>query len=95
MVNLDILKRNLRIESFDVTEDDIINLYLQTAIEYVSAITGIANEEDSPRSFDMAVILLASHFYTNREVMTESGRVTVPYGFGMLMQNLKSVEALI
>ncbi|WP_444668478.1 head-tail connector protein [Cereibacter changlensis] len=88
MVDLDILKFHLRVD--DDYEDDYLSLIMNAAIRHVSAMTGIQNDETATEDYDLAVMLLSSHWFTNREIINERGSNPVPYGYAMLIQNLRT-----
>lgn len=94
-VTLESTKRHLRIDDFDNTENDHLNLLIAAATKHVGDLTGINNDENAPATYDLAVQLLIANWYANREIVKEGSVAQVPYGFAALLQNLRPVEGLI
>lgn len=88
MVDLEKFKFHARID--DDFEDSYIQLILDAAINYVSKITGVPNDANAPPEYDLAIMILSLHWYTNREVLSDRGTNQVPYGLGMLIANLRT-----
>lgn len=93
MITLETAKSHLRLDSDDES------LYLQSLIEaaalYVTSITGIANDDDAPPTYDICVLLLVGHWFNVREAASEVDYRKVPYAFGMLLQSLRPGGSLI
>ena len=73
------VKKSLNIEEDFHTDDEIINGYCIAALEYVQDYTGISeinfgNEVDGVKNYSLglAVLLLAGHFYEQRQVYIDS-----------------------
>ncbi|MRN26093.1 phage gp6-like head-tail connector protein [Romboutsia ilealis] len=73
------VKKHLNIEEDFHTDDEIINGYCIAALEYVQDYTGISeidfgNEVDGVKNYSLglAVLLLAGHFYEQRQVYIDS-----------------------
>ncbi len=73
------VKKSLNIEESFHDDDEIINGYCIAALEYVQDYTGIkdinfGNEVDGVKNYSLglAVLLLAGHFYEQRQVYIDS-----------------------
>lgn len=74
MMALDDVKLHLRVDGMD--EDDLISLYLDTAIyaaaDYLNVDYGdLATDPDTPAPIKAAVLLMVGDLYTNRERQSE------------------------
>lgn len=93
-VTLENVKQHLRIEDFDNSENDYLLGIIAAATTYISGVTEIENDESTNPQYEIAAYLLISHWYSNRQILSDGGKGTIPYGFSMLMQNLRPAESL-
>lgn len=85
------IKNHLRLD----TDEDSAYIYQlhQTAVEYVENITGIT--EDHPKRFKHCVMILLTHWYESRELVTEGTPKNIPYSFQSLLHSLRDGSDLI
>ncbi|WP_112312256.1 head-tail connector protein [Pseudogemmobacter bohemicus] len=93
MIEISDVKRHMRVEFND--EDDAITALIGAATEYVSGVTGVLNDADSPKSYDLACMLLIAHWFANREAVVAGQMIKVPYGFEMLFQSIRPGRDMI
>lgn len=93
MVDLELAKQHMRIEYND--EDAYIGLLIEVSTNYVTSITGIENDEDSPKTYDLVCLLLVSHWFANRESVAIGQFNKLPHAFDMLLQSLRKGHDLI
>lgn len=84
------LKRQLNIESTFTDDDAILQHFLDVAEQSVynyCGTTGLTMYDDitMPISISQAVILLASHFYLNRNMVSFGQGTEIPYSFRFLL----------
>lgn len=91
MITTQRLKYHLKIDESDSQEDVYLQLLLDAAAQYIEDLTGIANDVDAPPQFEVALLLLVSHWYVNREAVSEVNTVKVPYGFQSILHSLRTV----
>jgi len=91
MITQDLVNEHLRLDG-DADEDYVAYL-IEAATEYVSALTQITNDEDAPRRYDHACLLIIGHWYQNREAVTEQNLQQIPFGARMLINQLRPVGA--
>ena len=89
-VNINQLKRQLNIEEDFVDDDAILQHFLDVAEQSVNVYCGVTGlteytELSIPISINQAVILLAAHFYLNRNMVSYSQGTEIPYGFRFLL----------
>lgn len=67
MLNLDTVKKHLNVSGDQ--DDDIIQIYADAATEWCLSYTGAAYDDPStaPANMKLAALMLAAHFYQNRE----------------------------
>ena len=70
IVDLDEMKKYLRLEPEDTMEDDLIWSLIDTAEEYVRDATGFKFTILVPEKAKLIVKLLVSHWYENRAIET-------------------------
>lgn len=100
---LDELKEYLRIDGNE--EDGSLNLLLSSSLSYLetagvskpSTLEDPFEDIDPNAKYKLAVLMLATHWYENRLVVTSSAiklaQLPIPYGFESLVLQLKA-EAL-
>jgi len=89
-VNVNMLKRQLNIEQDYHDDDAILQHFLDVAEQSVTTycgVTGLTEYTDTtmPISIHQAVILLASHFYLNRNMVSFGQGTEIPYSFRFLL----------
>lgn len=94
-ITLESVKLHLRLDDFDNTENDHLNLLIAAATKHVGDLTGIKNDENAPPTYVLAVQLLIANWHENRQIIKDGSVAQVPYGFSALLQNLRPVEGLI
>lgn len=93
-VNINQLKRQLNIELDYVDDDAILQHMLNVATLSVqtylgsNALTGYT-DNTIPVSIEQAVIMLAAHFYLNRNMVSFAQGTEVPYSFRFLLDPYK------
>jgi len=82
-LDLDRLKQYLRIDGTE--EDDFLGFLMETAKEFLK---GAGVEESESNRYELAVMILVSHWYENREAI---GKVTsqIEYSLQSLILQLK------
>lgn len=86
-VTLAEVKAHLRI--IDNAEDAYITGLATAAEDHVSSI-GVALAAPVPAAVKHAILLLAGHFYNNREATAERGTIVLPLGVSMLIEPYRS-----
>lgn len=89
-VNINQLKRQLNIEESYVDDDPLLQHFLNVAEESViqyCGLTGLTMYTDTtlPISIHQATILLAAHFYLNRNLVSFAQGTEIPYSFRFLL----------
>ena len=92
MLNLALLKKHVRADDF-TDDDEYLEHLLETALQYVCQSTNRTSEDllamgeagDYPAPLKQAVLMIAGHWYNQREVASVVNMQEVPY----------SVQALI
>ena len=94
IVTLDELKDHLRVQTND--EDDLLVTYLTQAQEAASNYCRVDWEdtETVPETVRLAVMLMASHFYENRDSADKSAYTTMMMAFRMLLYPNRNPEAM-
>jgi len=95
-MNIAELKRQLNIES-DFTDDDILlqhylNVAEESTLNYLNLYTGSTSGvtgSTRPVSIDQAVLLLASHFYVTRQLVSYGQAYKIPYTMEYLLNAYK------
>lgn len=95
LLTIDILKKQLRLESSYTSEDDMLTLYLTAAESNIARMLGqkiyLTTAEIDPLlpyaisleaepDVKLAILLLASHYYRNREAVTDVELTEIPLG---------------
>ena len=83
------IKSSLRI---DITDDDeLLKSFIIAAQQDISGSVGedISAFYDDNERFNVAVILLVSHWYQHREAVSDSTKSEVPLGLHYLISSLK------
>ena len=100
-LSINTLKNQLNIESGYTTEDALLTDYLNVAINAVynycdgglSGYTTVSGTTkyttDLPNEVIYAIILIAHHFYTVRNIVSFSSVNEVPYAFKFLLSKYK------
>lgn len=94
MITLSDAKDHLRVDGN--LEDAYIERLLDVSSAYVSGIIGSNTDyttSDDP-VYDHCVLLLTSHWFENREAVTDGSPKTVPLSFKMLMQSIRPGDTL-
>ena len=95
-ISITSLKRQLNIESTYTDDDAILQHYLDVAEERVkmylgvNALTGYT-DTTIPITIQQAVIMLAGHFYLNRNMVAFSTATEIPYSFKWLLDPYKDI----
>ena len=94
IVTLDELKDHLRILTDD--EDELLEGFLLQAQEAASNYCRVdwQNAETVPETVHLAVLLMASHFYENRDSADKSAYTTMMMAFRMLLYPNRNPEAM-
>lgn len=89
-MNLSQLKNSLRIEhDFD---DSFLLMLIDSAEFYISNAVDAKQETiESDSRFNLAVTLLVSSWYFNREAFTDSAKNEIPFGVTSLIHQLRGV----
>ena len=92
LTSLTLLKQQVRADTFG-DDDDLLQHYLDAAEEYAVTYTrrspdDLAVGEDGrlPATVTQAVLLLASHWYNQREASVQGGMSDVPFGVAALLK---------
>ena len=91
------LRYQCRIDSDDDTEDVMLTLYLNASLKHAEKITNChlydnAVPDDDPDGLvieddiKLALMLLVSHWYENREEATDAAKASIPFGFTSLIE---------
>ena len=88
------IKRHLNIEESYIDDDG----YLQDLIEvtaiaiqnYLNDTLSGATETTIPMTIKQAALLLAAHFYTNRQIIAFANGVEIPYTYKFLLDPYKN-----
>lgn len=89
------LRLNLNLLSGDTSEDVTLQRYLDVA-EYAvidfcdGGLSGYTGSTEYPVPVTQAIILLASHYYFNRNMVAFSSPSNVPYTFQFLLSPYKN-----
>lgn len=89
IVELDEMKMYMRIELLDNEENDLIESLIMTAEEYVKNATGFKFENNVPHIAKLIVKMLVTHWYDNRETLTEVFMHNIDYSVRVLLTQLK------
>lgn len=91
-LNIDNLKLQLNIEIDDTKDDTLLQNYLDTAIIAVTNYldNGIDYVIPSGSTINAAIILLAAHYYSNRNMVTMASAGDMPYTFQFLLNYYKN-----
>ncbi|ERN54102.1 head-tail connector protein [Alkalihalophilus marmarensis] len=73
MITINEAKLYLRLDEDDDTEDNLIDLLISTAEEYIKSATGFKFENSVPERAKMIALFLVSHWYENRSI-TQTGK---------------------
>jgi uncharacterized phage protein (predicted DNA packaging) len=82
VVSLEEQKRHMNVDFDD--DDALISSKIDAAESYTTAIVGenIAEMTPAPGALRQAIMMLASHFYENREATSFDGRASeTPFGY--------------
>jgi hypothetical protein len=94
MININQLKRQLNIELSYLDDDAILQHLIDVTEIAVSnylgtdALSGYTN--DIPKPVVQATLLLAGHFYMNRNMVSFANGVEIPYSFRFLLDPYKN-----
>ncbi len=93
--NLTNLKLHLNIDSGDTLDDTLLNNYLGIATigvnNYLNFTTGDTITSDIQSSINSAIILLSSHYYSNRNMVSMGNNASdMPYTFKFLLDFYKN-----
>lgn len=95
--NLENLKLHLNIYSGDTTDDVVINNYLDVATIAVNNYLDVAADISSGYTsndltiINSAIILLAAHYYNNRNMVSMGNTSDMPYTFKFLLNNYRNL----
>ena len=94
IVSVDELKTHLRVLTDD--EDDELEALILQAQQAASDFCRVdwENEETVPETVRLAVILMASHFYENRDCANKEAYETMRKAFRMLLYPNQKPEAM-
>lgn len=89
------LKRQLNIELQYLDEDAVLQRFLDIAnvavLTYCNdGLSGYTGTTEQPLPVQQAVILLASHFYINRNMVSFQQGTEIPYSFRWLLDPYKN-----
>jgi len=87
------LKLHLNIESGYTSDDTLLQSYLDIAIEAVETYIDydLSGYTSIPLPLQQSIILLASHFYLNRNMVTFGQGYELPYSFKFLLDPYKNI----
>lgn len=92
MMTLQLLKQHVRADDF-ADDDDYLTHLLAAATEHVTQATNRTSEElkalgggDYPMSLQQAILLLAGHWYNQREAVGTAQMAEVPYTLQALIK---------
>lgn len=103
LLDIAILKQQLKIEADDTSEDELLTLYLSSAEAAVARMLGqkiykttadidplvtYALSLDEHPDVTLAILLLASHYHAHREAVSETSLTEIPMGVQALLGNL-------
>lgn len=91
------LRYQCRIDSDDDTEDVMLTLYLKASLKHAEKITNRRLYDDAIPDNDpdglvieddikLALMLLVSHWYENREPVSSDGVNTIPFGVKAILE---------
>lgn len=92
MVNLERAKQTLRVEHSE--EDSYVEFLIEVAAEYVSGLCDYVNDANAPKAYDICVLLLVSHLFENRSIVTDVSKFTVPYGFRSFLAQINNYKGV-
>ena len=91
-LSLALFKKHVRADDFS-GDDDLLNTYLEAAWEWVVKATNRSGEEletmgagTYPMALKQAAMMLAAHWYDNREAVRVGEAKPVPYGIEALVK---------
>ncbi len=97
MVDLDLLKQHLNVD-YD-TDDGLLETYLMNASKHIESQLGYALDDTDewpggpPADLDQAVLMLAAHWYENREatmVGTAAAAMELPFAVSAIVANYRT-----
>jgi uncharacterized phage protein (predicted DNA packaging) len=97
MITLDLLKQHLNITESD--DDVLLSAYLGSAVSHVESLLGYALDDAEewpdgpPADLDQAVLMLAAHWYAQREtalVSTAAAALEVPFSVSSIVANYRT-----
>lgn len=91
------LRHQCRIDSDDVSEDQMLTLYLNASLRHAEVIINrCLYDEDIPESdpsglligddIKLALMLLVAHWYENREPVSRDSVNTIPFGVDAILK---------
>jgi hypothetical protein len=94
-LNINQLKRQLNIEEDYTNDDAILQHSLDVSIYAVNtylgnSLSGYTNAE-IPITVEQATLILASHYYLNRELVKPVEMKEIPYSFRFLLDPYKNI----
>ena len=87
------LKLHLNIESGFTSDDTLLQSYLDISKESIETYIGysISGLTSTPLALSQSIILLASHFYLNRNMVSFAQGLELPYSFKFLLEPYKNI----
>ncbi|QTN98188.1 head-tail connector protein [Brucella sp. 458] len=86
VVPLTLAKAHMNIVGND--DDELITHYLEAAEEWIAAFTGQTIPDPAPASLKQAILMIAGHWYENREATTVGiAAATLPLGVMNILRN--------
>lgn len=84
MTELELLKKSVRADDFD-DDDELLQHYLDAAESYVVSLTNrteddLKTDDAWPEDLLQAILMLAGHWYNQREAASGTVMSEVPYG---------------
>ncbi len=84
-IELTEVKSYLRISFND--DDEYLKSLIKLSEKYIKELTGVEYKQDD-EIYKQAILLCISHFYCNRQPLTEKAVLSMPYTFESLVKHI-------
>jgi uncharacterized phage protein (predicted DNA packaging) len=99
MTDLELLKKSVRADDFD-SDDELLSHLLDASMTYVTDATGRSASELAamgtdgmyPPDLRQAVVMLAGHWYNQREAAAGSQMTEVPFGVTAIIKRYRKLS---
>lgn len=89
IVELDEMKKYLRLELIDNEEDELIESLILSAEEYLKNATGFRFTNNVPALAKLIIKMLVTHWYDNRDIVADVYMHKIEYSVNVLINQLK------